>query len=34
VVVKCVVETTGKEHADRIIRSLRERGYPISREDP
>eukprot|EP00428_Durinskia_dybowskii_P063089 CAMPEP_0170387038 /NCGR_PEP_ID=MMETSP0117_2-20130122/17352_1 /TAXON_ID=400756 /ORGANISM="Durinskia baltica, Strain CSIRO CS-38" /LENGTH=394 /DNA_ID=CAMNT_0010642895 /DNA_START=234 /DNA_END=1418 /DNA_ORIENTATION=- len=34
VVVKSVVETTGKEHSDFIIRSLREKGYPITREDP
>lgn len=34
VVVKCVVETTGREHSDRLIRTLRERGYPVTREDP
>jgi threonine dehydratase len=34
VVVKCVVETTGKEHSDRLIRTLREEGYPVTREDP
>jgi disulfide oxidoreductase YuzD len=31
--VKCVVETTGKEHADHIIASLKKK-YPITREDP
>lgn len=33
VVVKCVVETTGKEHTDAIIAGLRKK-YPVTREDP
>lgn len=33
VVVRCVVETLGKEHTEKILRTLKEKGYPISRED-
>ena len=29
--VKCVVETTGKEHSDKMYSYLEEKGYPITR---
>ena len=31
VMVKCVVETTGKEHSDKLLGFLESRGYPIVR---
>jgi len=33
VVVKCVIETTGAEHTDHIIKTLKEKGYPTERDD-
>ncbi|KAJ1406240.1 tryptophan synthase beta subunit-like PLP-dependent enzyme [Ochromonadaceae sp. CCMP2298] len=33
VVVKCVVETTGADHADKIFKGLRDKGYPLTVED-
>lgn len=33
VVVKCVIETTGAEHTDNIIKTLKEKGYPTERDD-
>ena len=32
VVVKCVVETTGREHKDRLIEYLIKQGYPVTVE--
>jgi threonine dehydratase len=32
VMVKCVVETTGAEHAERMYRSLEDKGYPIIKD--
>ncbi len=29
--VKCVVETTGKEHSERMFEYLEAKGYPILR---
>lgn len=31
VMVKCVVETTGKEHSEKMYKYLEEKGYPITR---
>jgi len=31
VMVKCVVETTGKDHSDKMYAYLEEKGYPITR---
>jgi hypothetical protein len=31
VVVKCVVETTGPEHSNRMYEYLAEKGYPLVR---
>jgi len=33
VVVKCVIETTGAEHTEHIIKTLKEKGYPTERDD-
>eukprot|EP00981_Chlorochromonas_danica_P010943 scaffold3553_cov180-Ochromonas_danica.AAC.10 len=33
VVVKCVVETTGAEHSERMFAELQRRGYPISHHE-
>jgi threonine dehydratase len=33
VMVKCVVETTGKEHSEKLLAFLESRGYPIARGD-
>lgn len=30
VIVKCVVETTGADHAERVLSALQEKGYPIT----
>lgn len=32
VVVKCVVETTGLEHSERMLKYLEDKGYPIHRD--
>lgn len=32
VVIKCVVETTGSEHAAHLIQSMKDRGYDIERQ--
>lgn len=33
VMVKCVVETTGKDHSERLLNYLVTKGYPISRDN-
>jgi threonine dehydratase len=33
VMVKCVVETTGKEHSERLLKYLESRGYPLIRDN-
>jgi hypothetical protein len=30
--VKCVVETTGMEHSERMLKYLEDRGYPLIRD--
>jgi hypothetical protein len=31
--VKCVVETTGQEHSEKLLRYLESRGYPLIRDN-
>jgi threonine dehydratase len=32
VMVKCVVETTGTEHSEKMLKYLEDRGYPLIRD--
>jgi hypothetical protein len=33
VMVKCVVETTGQDHSEKMLKFLEERGYPLIRDN-